>query len=158
MRIRDIIVANLYHGWLVVGLVKTLGCLNYSPWVQSKVRGRFWWFARGWLFSRVGGLPGGSPLAVGAGDARLDHGFGVLALPPSTRDLEPGVEDVAVAGLDEAAADGQVRRESGGVARVGLAGWQGSAGRNAPGPPPRALRAARWRPPAARAPRHSGWL
>ena len=46
------------------------------------------------------------PLAIGAQSAELAHGMDIAGGPPSAGFLDARLDDVAVAALDEAGADG----------------------------------------------------
>ena len=55
---------------------------------------------------------------VGAQDAELGEGVGVVGQPGAAGLFEPRVQDVLMAGLDEAAADGQIAGEGPGVVQA----------------------------------------
>jgi hypothetical protein len=70
----------------------------------------------------------GEPKAVGAEDAELGEGFGVLGEPCGAGLFEAGLEYVAVGGLDHAGANGQVLGDGAGVVEVVFATVQVAAG------------------------------
>ena len=63
------------------------------------------------------------PAAVSTGDTKVEHGLGVVGLPPCTGEFETLLNDVAMSAFDLARTDGQARIKGGLI--VELAGTIG---------------------------------